>query len=497
MPGAPAAGEESERARELAELFGRAAEQETERADEQSDDAGERLAALFAEPAREEAFSTAPVAAAAKDRLPATPPAAVEPSAYQDDLPDDEPIVMAGAGAVASAAVVEPVRQDDAPAEAVEDDPLAWLGLVEEPAVEPTEKKSAAATAGWAGIVGGAAVAGSASAAAPEPPAAEKTAVLPAATEVGTSAGAFFPAERRRGIRGWSTRVRWSVAVSIVLLIGVIAGSVVIAQMLAANNLAAQELAAAVAELEAAETAATEPESVLKDSVAAYDESVLLARGTADSAGPALAAVVGVTEQAPLDAANAALAALTAQLDADSLADPPAPYERGDVDLTDIDAVRAATATAEDHGESITAATRAVGAAQTSLQEKLVALRNAQVALGVTIPETAVRIVGENEEAEQSLRDAVIAASLAVGAAQNAGASGDPELIAYAAAVAAMRADQERVINGDTQESETPTTETNPEPAPAPAPTQEPVPEPVPPPTEPSTPPGPTPPTLP
>jgi hypothetical protein len=98
--------------------------------------------------------------------------------------------------------------------------------------------------------------------------------------------------------------------------------------------------------------------------------------------------------------------------------------------MSDIDEVAAATRTAENHEELITTATRDVRAAQAALQEKLDALRAAQVTLGASLPETAVLIVGENRRALQRFRDAVIASSVAVPAAQNAGGSGDAEILA-------------------------------------------------------------------
>ncbi len=150
---------------------------------------------------------------------------------------------------------------------------------------------------------------------APDAPLAGTTAIAPAGSDV--------PA-RRRG-PGWSKRVRWSVAASVVLLIAVVVGAVWFAQTLAVNNQAAQALAAAVAELEAAEADATEPYPLMEESIAEYDEAVLGARATADSAAPAFAAVAGMTNEATLAAANAALADLLALLDGAGLAEPSEP----------------------------------------------------------------------------------------------------------------------------------------------------------------------------
>ena len=301
----------------------------------------------------------------------------------------------------------------------------------------------------------------------------------PTQVQPAASNGSFSPAPRR-GIRAWSSKVRWSVAVSIVLLIGVVAGAIVIGQNVAANNVAAKALAAAVAELKDAEQSASQPEPLLAGAVTENEDTAAAAQATADAAGPPLAAIAGMAPQPLLDASNAALAALLAQLATSDIGEQPDPYERGDVDLSDIDEVKAATKIAEAHGGLVTTATRQVRAAQTTLQEKVDALRTAQVALGASLPETAVVIVGENEDALQSFRDAVIAASVAVPAAQNAGGSGDAEILAYAAAVTALRQDQVRAENEFTPV--TPSRPANPAPLPEPTTDPAPVPDPGPPP---------------
>jgi hypothetical protein len=369
--------------------------------------------------------------------------------------------------------------------EPVETDPLAWLDLVDSKPADTPEK---AALGSWLGASDDP-FATRAMPASAATGAGDRTQVLAASTTADAAAGSFSPAPRR-GIRGWSSRARWSVAVSIVLLVALVAGSIWVARTIADNNLAAQELAAAVAELEAAEAAATEPQAVLDTAIADYDATVEIARATAEAAAPPLAAVAGMAAQPLLDTSNAALAALIAALDADPLEDPPAPYERGEVDLGDIDAVRAATERAEDHAERVLAATREANAARTALQQNLDALRAAQVALGASLPETAVVIVGENDDASQELSDAVIAAAVAVGAAQNAGGSGDAELLAYAAAVTALREDQAREAQESTPVRPAPEPEPEPAPVPAPAPVPPPAPEPTTPPAEPTPPPA-------
>ena len=165
--------------------------------------------------------------------------------------------------------------------------------------------------------------------------------------------------------------------------------------------------------------------------------------------------------------------------------------------MTDIDEIVAATEVADAHAERVTAATREAIAAQAALVEKVDALRVAQLALGSSLPPTAQVIVEQNADADQSFRDAVTAAAGAVGQVQAAGGSGDAELIAYAAAVNALRADQLRAENEP--RTVTPPSNTDPTPQPEPIPAPAPVPPapvpapPAPQPTEPVPDPGITP----
>ncbi|MET1034304.1 MAG: hypothetical protein ABWX68_03555 [Arthrobacter sp.] len=129
---------------------------------------------------------------------------------------DAETAVIAG-GAVAASALPFVARGREAPVESSEadassEDSLAWLDRVSE---NPTDTPEKAALGSWLGTLNG----GSETTALPAAVAAaattDHTQVLPEAP-AGSSTGSFFPAQRR-GIRGWSSRVRWSVAVSIVL----------------------------------------------------------------------------------------------------------------------------------------------------------------------------------------------------------------------------------------------------------------------------------------
>ena len=244
-------------------------------------------------------------------------------------------------------------------------------------------------------------------------PAATTAAYAPpaAATEDETfigSTGSFQPA-RRRGVFAWSKRVRWSVAASVVLLVAVVVASVMFAQTLAANNRAAQAVAASVAELEAAEADATQPYGLMEAAIAEYDAAVLSARAAADGAGAGarIGRGHGRRNRARCGQRRARCARRAARRPRLSPR-PPGPYERGDVDMTDVDEIAAATQTAtqpcgaDRHGDA-----RMRGPRRPRSLEKVAALTAAQVALGSSLPATAVIIVGENQRAEQSFRDAV------------------------------------------------------------------------------------------
>ena len=212
-----------------------------------------------------------------------------------------------------------------------------------------------------------------------------------------------------------------------------------------------------------------QPYAIMESAFADYDAAVLSARAAADSAGPALASVAGMTDEAPLAAANAALAALVAQLDDTTLAAPPEPYERGEVDVTDLDQIAAATQTASNRAQVIATATREARAAQAALVEKVAALTAAQV---------SARIFAAGDRGDHRRREPAGRAELPRCGHRRVGRrarrpggrrSGDAELLAYAAAVTALRADEARAQD---ERSTTPVTppRTNPAPVPVPVP---------------------------
>lgn len=271
-----------------------------------------------------------------------------------------------------------------------------------------------------------------------------------------------------RGMRAWSKGTWWSVGIAVALILMLVAASITVSQLLQAQ---AEELAAATAEFEAAADAADEPVPAMEAAYAEYDTTAAAARAAADSATPALAAVAGMSDQPALDAANAAAGAVIALLDSTTLPERPAAYDAPDVTtIDDVQSAEDAAADARAYSGAVAATTEEVKAATAAVTQQVTALTEAQRALGATLPATAEGIAAENDLAFQSFRDDVIATAAAVGAAQSAGASGDAELLAYAAAVSALREDQLRAEEEASRRFFSAPVTPEPEPAP---PTQE------------------------
>ena len=245
-----------------------------------------------------------------------------------------------------------------------------------------------------------------------------------------------------RGMRAWSKGTWWAVGTAVVLILALVGGSIYVSQLLQAQ---AAQLETATAEFEAAADAADNPVPAMEAAYAEYDTAAAAARAAADSAAPALAAVAGMSDQAALDAANAAAGAIIPLLDSTTLPERPAVYTAPEAaSFDDLQAAESATADARGYSADVTAVTEEVKAATAAVTQHVTALTEAQRALGATLPATAEAIAADNDLAWQEFRDGVIAAAAAVGSAQSAGASGDAELLAYAAAVTALREDQLR-----------------------------------------------------
>lgn len=240
---------------------------------------------------------------------------------------------------------------------------------------------------------------------------------------------------------------------------------------------------------------------VLQTAADLYDASVTEAASLAQASESVFVALQGRVDGAALGAAETARGPL---LQASATAMPVSipEYQRASIDeksLADvgkaIDGVRLAR-------ESLPTLITDARDARSQITAAVSAFKSQLTALGPAIKTEADKLVVENDSAAQTFRSAVTDAAARVTAAQQAGGDGLAEMPVYAAAVDALRAENQRVLALEEAERErTPTQQptrkpgsggsntgggsTNPSPSPSPSEST--------PPTEPTDPPAETP----
>jgi hypothetical protein len=243
----------------------------------------------------------------------------------------------------------------------------------------------------------------------------------------------------RRSV-GRSRTMGWGVVAASVI----IGGAVAIAGTLTVQSAQARDqLAAAVADVEEAEALIPAAQRALDAATADYAALGAERTEAVAAVAPVLARLVGMSDDAARAAAQTALDALSAEVDA-TPAGAPADYTRGDVDSTDLEALGAAVEDADAYRQGIESATSRVRADAAAREERIGAVQSAVLALGATLPSSADRIVAENPLPPGELRDAAIAAAAAAAAADDRAAS-LAAMDAYTAAVAALRDEQARM----------------------------------------------------
>lgn len=227
---------------------------------------------------------------------------------------------------------------------------------------------------------------------------------------------------------------------------------------------------------------------VLQTAADLYDASVTEAASLAQASESVLVALQGRVDGAALGAAEAARGTLLqASATATSVSIPE--YQRASIDeksLADvgkaIDGVRLAR-------ESLPTLITDARDARSQITAAVSAFKSQLATLGSAIKAEADKLVTENDSAAQSFRAAVTDAAGRVTAAQQAGGDGLAEMPVYAAAVDALRAENQRVLALEEAERErTPTQQptrnpgsggsnsgggsTNPAPSPSPSPSE-------------------------
>ncbi|MFF8189216.1 hypothetical protein ACF044_18385 [Microbacterium sp. NPDC016588] len=196
--------------------------------------------------------------------------------------------------------------------------------------------------------------------------------------------------------------------------------------------------------------------AVLQTSADLYSGSLTEASAMVESGAGPLAALRGRAEQAPIDVAESARTALAQTVATPETVKIPV-YVREAIDeksLTDvgraIDDVRAARS-------AIPPLVDAARTARTTVVSAMDTYRAALLSLGAAIEAEVPKQLQANDAASDTFGGAVTAAAERIRAAQAAGSDGVSEMPAYAAAVDALRAENQRILAlrqavGDTEE---------------------------------------------
>lgn len=306
------------------------------------------------------------------------------------------------------------------------------------------------------------------------------------------------PEQPRRGVRAalFGSRGRTSVSVATaVVAIAVVAGGGVFGAITINEN---ARLADARGTLATAEASAERADSGLVSANSAYEASVTDAQAFIDEVAPALAAIDGMGDAQTRADAMTALDGVQASIAPRDVATVPEEYEGASLGDADADEVLTVAEDAKKHAARVALAAADFDNARADIGAATSIADAALDALATSLAATAESLVAENPLASAALRDAVMAAVPAVGAARATGGTGAAQLLAYAAAVTALRADQ--AVEAAKAEEETPvvprrntgsTPVTGGGTTPTPAPTPDPAPAPDPSPSDP--PPDPTP----
>lgn len=185
--------------------------------------------------------------------------------------------------------------------------------------------------------------------------------------------------------------------------------------------------------------------AVLQTSADLYAGSLADAAAMVQSGSGALAALQGRVDQAPIDAAEAARAALAQVVSAPARVTIPS-YVREAIDeksladvgraIDDVSAAKSALPPLVDNAR----------AARTTVVAAMDAYRAALVNLGAVIEVEAPKQLEANDAASDGFRSAVTEAAARIRAAQVAGGDGASEMPSYAQAVDALRAENQRII---------------------------------------------------
>ena len=250
-------------------------------------------------------------------------------------------------------------------------------------------------------------------------------------------------AKAKKSTRGHK-RTDWLSVVAAVLAVAVVSATAVFGGIQIAS---ASPAADALQSLAADEAALVNAQQSLSATAARIEADVTAGREDAARLEPALVAVEGYSDEPARAAAVQAVRDYLAGLDALVLPEPAPAYSRPALDedsLADvgaaIDDVQALSAELAEPTERM----QALRATVTALRDRFVA----QIAaFGATFPAWAQTVVDENDQADQSFRDALTTAAAAVPTGQAGGLLGIEAMLVLPPLVEALREDHQRVLD--------------------------------------------------
>jgi peptidoglycan DL-endopeptidase CwlO len=197
-----------------------------------------------------------------------------------------------------------------------------------------------------------------------------------------------------------------------------------------------------------------EQEAELQNAALTLDTSTALLESTVEAAEarvttitPALTTLADKTDASVWQPAEAARAALAVAVDDTAVPALPEAYERPSVDVSTLEGVARALDVVTASQLAIDELLAQVRAERGRLAAAVERFDEAVSGLGATVPDAAELAVAENSLASATFRDAVTTAAERVVADQRTGDLGVNALLAYAAAVDALRAEHTRVDN--------------------------------------------------
>ncbi|MBQ9918091.1 MAG: hypothetical protein IJO71_12960 [Microbacterium sp.] len=255
--------------------------------------------------------------------------------------------------------------------------------------------------------------------------------------------GAAQPARRPRfsGRRAFGSVNALSVAVAVVAT-AILCGSVALA---VAQRVASDPAAEAMVSLREREAELQNENQVLTTARGLYTASLSDASALTDAAGAVLGQLTDIVDRSVLDQVDGARSSLAAVIaSAPTIAVPE--YERSVIDDGSLEDIAAAIDKVQVVKNDISESISEARAARSAVVAPMDSLKQELRLMGASIDAAAAEATRSHTAAADGFRSAVTDAAASVHAAHQSGRDGAAEMSDFAAAVAALRAEDERIL---------------------------------------------------